>query len=40
VPRGGPKAGLHQIYYDFHGSGVNHIDSCSFLQISKIKKIS
>jgi len=32
VPRRGLKAGLHQINYDFHGSGVNHIDSCLFLQ--------
>jgi len=32
VPRRGPEAGLHRIHYDFHGSGVNHIDSCLFLQ--------
>ena len=32
VPRRGPEAGFHRIHYDFHGSGVNHIDSCLFLQ--------
>ena len=32
VPRRGPEAGFHRIHYDFHGSGVNSIDSCLFLQ--------
>ena len=32
VPRRGPEAGFHRVYYDFHGSGVNPIDSCLFLQ--------
>jgi hypothetical protein len=32
VPLRGHEAGFHRIYYDFHGSGVNHIDSCLFLQ--------
>ena len=32
VPRRGPEAGFHRIHYDFHGSGVNPIDSCLFLQ--------
>ena len=38
VPRRGPEAGLHQIYYDFHDLGLNHIDSCLFLQSTFIKK--
>ena len=33
VPRRGPEAGFHRIHHDFHGSGVNPIDSCLFLQI-------
>ena len=37
VPLKRPWGGLHQIYYDFHGSGVNHIDSCLFLQSKKIE---
>jgi hypothetical protein len=32
VPRRGPEAGFHPIHYDFHGSGVNPIGSCLFLQ--------
>jgi hypothetical protein len=32
VPRRGPEAGFNRIHYDFHGSGMNHIDSCPFLQ--------
>ena len=32
VPRRGPEAGFHRIHYDFHGSGMNSIDSCLFLQ--------
>ena len=35
MPRRGPEAGFHRIHYDFHGSGVNHIDSCLFLQSKK-----
>ena len=31
VPRRGPKAGVLRIKQDFHGSGVNRIDSCPFL---------
>jgi len=30
VPLRGPGAGFHRIHYDFHGSGVNPIDSCLF----------
>ena len=32
VPLRGPEAGFHRIHYDFHGSGVNHLDSCLFFQ--------
>ena len=32
VSRRSPEAGFHRIHYDFLGSGVNHIDSCLFLQ--------
>jgi hypothetical protein len=32
VPRRIPEAGFHRMYYDFHGSGVNHLDSCLLLQ--------
>jgi hypothetical protein len=32
VPRRSPEAGALFIEYDFHGSGVNRIDSCLFLQ--------
>ena len=35
VPQRGPEAGFHRIHYDFHGSGVNPIDSCLFLQSKK-----
>ena len=35
MPRRGPEAGFHRIHYDFHGSGVNPIDSCLFLQRKK-----
>ena len=31
MPRRGPEAGFHLMYYDFHGSAVNNIDSCPFL---------
>ena len=40
MPRRGPEAGFHRIHYDFHGSGVNHTDSCQFLQSKKILIIS
>jgi hypothetical protein len=32
VPRRSPEAGFHHVHYDFHGSGVNPTDSCTFLQ--------
>ena len=32
VPLRGHEAGIHRIHYDFHDSGVSHIDSCLFLQ--------
>ena len=38
VPRRGPEAGFHRIHYDFHGLGVNPIDSCLFLQSKKNEK--
>ena len=28
----GPEAGFHHVHYDFHGSGENPADSCTFLQ--------
>ncbi len=40
VPRRGPEAGFHRIHYDFHGSGVDHIDSCLYLQSRIIKKMT
>jgi len=38
VPRRSPDAVFHRIHYDFHGSGVNPISSCPFLQIKKKEK--
>ena len=38
VLRRGPEAGFHRIYYDFHGLGANHIDSCPFQQSQNIQK--
>ena len=35
MPQRGPEAGFHRIHYDFHGSGVNPIDSGLFLQSRK-----
>jgi len=32
VPRRGPEAGVLRIFCDFHGSGLNQIDSCLVLQ--------
>ena len=32
VPRRDNEIEFHRIHYDFHGSGVNHRDSCLFLQ--------
>jgi hypothetical protein len=35
VPHRDPEAGFHRIHYDFHGSGVNPIDSCRLLRSKK-----
>ena len=32
MPRRGPDAGIFRLYYNFHDSGLNRIDSCPFLQ--------
>ena len=31
---------FHRIHYDFHGSGVNPLDSCQFLQSTQFLKDS